>query len=372
MEYDLVFEGGGAKGIVFVGALNVLEEKGHTPRRLMGTSAGAITATLLAAGYNYAEFKEALAEKLPDGTPRFATFMDVPAEFGESFIEDSLTFTILEYLNIPFVPERIESRMDWALIRQLMKIGAYRQTFSFVELGGLFVGDAFLAWFKEKLGDKDPDFADMTLTDFYERTGKDLTLIASDTTTPEMLVLNHRTAPDCPVAWAVRMSMSIPFVWQEVYWRAAWGTYMSRNITDHVVVDGGLLSNFAIYLFIRTDREVIDLMGSNENSNPLGLLIDETLPVDNSGEAASLINEHNASLLPKVDLKSLQMVQRVSRLVNTMTNAHDIRGIHTYAEKICRLPAKGYGTIEFDMDDSRREALIEAGRRAMLAYFDNE
>ena len=42
MKYDLVFEGGGAKGMVFVGALQVFESLGHTPGRLMGTSAGAI------------------------------------------------------------------------------------------------------------------------------------------------------------------------------------------------------------------------------------------------------------------------------------------------------------------------------------------
>jgi hypothetical protein len=30
MEYDLVFEGGGAKGILFVGALQEFETRGHT------------------------------------------------------------------------------------------------------------------------------------------------------------------------------------------------------------------------------------------------------------------------------------------------------------------------------------------------------
>ena len=40
--------------------------------------------------------------------------------------------------------------------------------------------------------------------------------------------LNHRTAPNCPVAWAVRMSMSIPFIWQAVVWEEAWGLYLER------------------------------------------------------------------------------------------------------------------------------------------------
>ena len=35
--YDLVFEGGGAKGTAFVGAMEVLTAAGHVHRRLVGT-----------------------------------------------------------------------------------------------------------------------------------------------------------------------------------------------------------------------------------------------------------------------------------------------------------------------------------------------
>ncbi len=45
---NLVFEGGGVKGIAYVGAIKVLEEKGIMPNivRVGGTSAGAINAVL--------------------------------------------------------------------------------------------------------------------------------------------------------------------------------------------------------------------------------------------------------------------------------------------------------------------------------------
>ena len=76
--YDLVFEGGGAKGSVFVGALGEFFGAGLKARRLIGTSAGAITATLLAAGYTPQEMLAATGEKLPDGRPRFSSFMDPP------------------------------------------------------------------------------------------------------------------------------------------------------------------------------------------------------------------------------------------------------------------------------------------------------
>src|SRR3954452_7535928 len=78
-HFDLVFEGGGAKGSVFAGALEVFFAAGHQPARLVGTSAGAITAALLAAGYTPAEMLAAVNEQR-DGKPRFASFMDVPGE----------------------------------------------------------------------------------------------------------------------------------------------------------------------------------------------------------------------------------------------------------------------------------------------------
>lgn len=50
MQFDLVFDGGGAKGAVFVGPLQEFEARGYTPCRLVGTAAGAVTATLVAVG----------------------------------------------------------------------------------------------------------------------------------------------------------------------------------------------------------------------------------------------------------------------------------------------------------------------------------
>ena len=78
--FDIVFEGGGAKGAGFVGALEVLSAAGHGYRRLIGTSAGAISATMLGAGYSASELMSAVSETLPStDTPIFTTFMDAPA-----------------------------------------------------------------------------------------------------------------------------------------------------------------------------------------------------------------------------------------------------------------------------------------------------
>ena len=56
---NLIFEGGGVKGIAYVGALQVLEEHGILSDvvRVGGTSAGAINSVLLACDYTFNEKK---------------------------------------------------------------------------------------------------------------------------------------------------------------------------------------------------------------------------------------------------------------------------------------------------------------------------
>jgi NTE family protein len=224
MKYDFVFEGGGAKGSVFVGALQEFKARGNESGRLIGTSAGAISATLIAAGYSPEEMLAAVNEKLPDGKPRFSTFMDIPEAFDEKVIEDSLTFELFKKVDIPHIPSLLEGIVDRKIFAILMQMDAYREIFSFVERGGLYAGKMFLDWVTEKLDAGSRNLGQTTMAQFHARTGNDLSVVISDTTSREMRILNHRTAPDCPVRWATRMSMSIPFVWQEVRWQAEWGT----------------------------------------------------------------------------------------------------------------------------------------------------
>src|SRR5687767_7734301 len=98
MRYDLVFEGGGAKGMVFVGACDEFFGRGHSSDRLLGTSAGAITATLLAAGYRPTEMLDALIEK-ENGASVFAGFMGNPPPFTDEEIHQSATLRLLEGVN---------------------------------------------------------------------------------------------------------------------------------------------------------------------------------------------------------------------------------------------------------------------------------
>jgi predicted acylesterase/phospholipase RssA len=356
--FDMVFEGGGAKGSAFVGALEVLGAKGHKHRRLIGTSAGAITATLVAAGYTPQELRQAVTERLPNGKPRFSSFMDSPAEadFTPDQRKNSETNQLLSQVN---VPGPFDATVHQAILDGLLKIPQYRQLFSFVECGGFFAGNKFLEWLREKLAAKGIP-PNTTLQAFAQKKQADLSLVVSDTSDVEMLVLNHRTAPACPVEWAVRMSMSIPFVWREVVWQKEWGKYRGRDKAGKLIVDGGVLSNFPIRLIGEMDDLIKEIMGPTDpqGAGNLGLLIDEDLPVPGAA---------NQEKPPELK-DQIRTVQRVSRLVDTMSKAQDTAAIQKHAKDICRVPAKGYGTTEFDMEKTRLEALVEGGRKAMTAF----
>jgi predicted acylesterase/phospholipase RssA len=245
--------------------------------------------------------------------------------------------------------------------------------FSFTERGGWFAGDAFINWFKEILDADGRHLAHTTLAQFQKlRPTSELTVIAADTTGNERLVLNHRTAPDCPVIWAVRMSMSIPFLWQEVVWLPQWGPYRGRDITGHTIVDGGLLSNFAVDLLVSQEPDIQEIMGTAVGDvNPLGFLIDEKVPVPNSVEPPRSFNPLE-NVLPKLDVKQLQTIRRITQLVDTLMGASDTYVIRSHRHCVCRLPAEGYGTTEFLMTDQRLNALVAAGHETMRLFLQGD
>jgi len=383
MQFDMVFEGGGAKGMVFVGALQALESQGHSVGRLLGTSAGAITATLLAAGYNADEMEQALNETDTAGKPLFAGFMDPPkaTDFSEADIDTSLTLKLFRQVDIPIIPERFEEWADQKIIHRLLELKVYPLVFSFVERGGLYAGNAFLEWMRTKLNEKKPGYGEMTLQQLHDDTQADLSLVISDTSGGKMRILNHRTAPDCPVAWAARMSMSIPFAYQEVIWKGGWGRYRTLDdqgatvaneseLAGHTIVDGGALSNFPLKMLISGDPSVKAVMGDTapDRDQVLGLLIDESLEVPGAPEPPEESDDDDAGLAG--DFKKLRVVQRVNKLIKTMQGAHDKQIIAANEELICRLPAKGYGTMEFDMTDERKHKLVAAGRGAMEEHLE--
>ena len=228
---DGVFEGGGVKGIAFAGAIASAERDAGVREwvNIAGTSAGSIVAALLAVGYDAKGLQRILAAA---EYPRFAD-----CGFGGK----------------------------WAggVVNALARIR------------GLAPGNYFKEWMTEQLaasplakelGKSELTFADVrrrdlppreelpNMTDLqYQRAVYRLHVVASDITSGQMLLLpdalpnytdKHGTAYEVdtfPIVDAVRMSMSYPFLFTPVR--------LYKDGQPYYVVDGGLLSNFPIWLF---------------------------------------------------------------------------------------------------------------------------
>src|SRR5436190_24181634 len=75
--FEGAFKGGGAKGILYAGALEEFAARGYWFRAVAGSSAGAITAALVASGMTPQQIQERGSEGL--GLVRFSPFGDVLA-----------------------------------------------------------------------------------------------------------------------------------------------------------------------------------------------------------------------------------------------------------------------------------------------------
>jgi NTE family protein len=204
-QFDAVFEGGGVKGVGLVGALSILEQQGYTPVNVAGTSAGAIVASLLAAGYQAAELKEVI----------------MGLDFNQ--LTDPPTIG-----RIPLVGPVVD------------------ELFS----KGLYKGDYFLKLMRDLLARKGVrTFGDLVIqSETDDRYRFKLRVVASDISLGRMLVLpqdirDYGIEPgQLEVALAVRMSMSIPLFFCPVQLKRPDGG-------TSLIVDGGLLSNFPVELF---------------------------------------------------------------------------------------------------------------------------
>lgn len=363
---DITFQGGGARGLALNGAMAELEAQDFQPGRLVGTSAGAICAALLAAGYSGADLEQLSLERLPNGRSMMTVLLQEPSGFTDQQLLDSSLGTFLQ--SIQLFPKWIDDKLDLKILHELLKVPLFPNIFSFVEQGGVSSADGFIDWLSAKLDAKGPGTSRFTLEQLFQKTHRHLSLVVTDTTRGTFCVLNHITAPQCPVVWAVRMSMGIPLLWPEVVWQQSWGTYgvgqKATAMTGHTMVDGGVVSNFALRLMVSNEPWIVELMGGppDPEANLLGLSLDSDTPVPNAPPRVQL-----GSAL-KAAASQNKVFARLERLLDAAGSGNDLTEAFNYPNLICRLPVQGYGVTEFEMSTARIQALLNAARTATSAW----
>lgn len=195
MKVDLVFEGGGVKGLAFVGSVCCLEDHGYEFERCAGTSSGSIIAALLSAGYTGKELKDII-------------------------------------LNTDFV-QFIENN----------KYNTLESSFRLLSKNGIYKNSYIYEWISQLLSKKNK----LKFKDVFLDNKSKLKIIASDITKKDIIIMpdnlvNYDINPmEFDIAKAVQMSTSIPFYFQPVK--------LEHENGFSFIVDGGLLSNFPIWIF---------------------------------------------------------------------------------------------------------------------------
>jgi NTE family protein len=298
---DLVMEGGGVRGIALVGALAVLEDRGYRWANLAGTSAGAIVAALAAAGYTAVELKRIV------GNLDFRNFLDSSPRWLPPY-----------------------TRAAWNLLAHW----------------GVYKGDVFLRWMRETLAVKGVHtFGDLRRGIADRGQNYPLRVVASDVTRGMMVVLpddarHYDIDPDAlGVAEAVRMSISIPFLFRPVTLHMHTGNPGAETLESYYIVDGALLSNFPVRLF--------DGAGMDERPT-FGLRL--------AGRRAG----HRAN---QYNVRSL--VTYVLAMGDTAMSAADLYYLdtHNYMRTI-EIDNLGIAATGFELSQSDREALYMAGTAA--------
>lgn len=363
---DVVFEGCGSLEPAMNGAVAVLDEAGYKFRRLVGTSAGSIAATLAAAGYTGEQIRAVSLEETAAGLSRMTEFISTPTGFSNADLLASTLGTFLQKLDFPFLPSVIDKKIDLWIMRELMKLQGFPNVYSLVEHGGFYSADGLLTWLREKLDADGRNMGGLTFGQLFARTGRHLSVVVTDTTRTVFLVLNHITAPDCPVIWGVRMSSAIPFFWPEVIWQPEWGLYQGKSIHGNVFVDGGIISNFALRLLVSDEDWVHAIMGGapDPENQVLGLRLDDQAPVANAPPSVDLLND-----LGNLPIQA-KLLGRITRVLNAVFSGSDQTEAAVHPELVCHLPAKGYSVMEFNMSRARIQALMDAAGAATRAWLE--
>jgi len=315
---NLVFQGGGVKGIAYVGALQVLQARDllRSVENVAGTSAGAITAALVAVGATAEEMQAIL------GSTDFASFMD-----GKGGV----------------VGDAVRLYKDY----------------------GIHKGEEFQQWCRQQLGNitarvtgtAQPDltFAQLSALAAKEPDRfRNLYVVTTNLTRQVAEVFSTETRPDVTLWQAVRMSMSIPLFFE------------AFHFNGDVYVDGGISWNYPIDLFDGLIRQ--PAIGKPPVPVEVGVCA-ETLGFSLGTQAQiQQLEQYGTPLsVPVTDLKTY-----AKALFSFMLNASN--QLHLDSDSLPRtvfIDNANVSTTDFTLSDALKQKLVDHGVLATSAWFKN-
>ena len=323
---NLVFEGGGVKGIALLGALKFLKEVGDLDQieRVGGTSAGAINALFLGLGLG------------PEESIPILKKMDF-----NSFLDD--------------------------------ESGMVRDLFHLFKNYGWHKGEVFKYFIKDII-QKQAGNANATFEDIEKMKAEkgflDMTFVGTNISTGQVVFFNNYFTPKMKLCDAIRISMSIPFFFEAI------------RSPEGVLIDGGMIANYPIKLFDKprflSDQKNLMIPDYYAKSNKLELemnpktdgfcLNPETLGfrLDSKREIKTL---RDSKTPPKIKIDSFKDFTKA--LIKTLIDAQQDNS-HLESDDWKRtvyIDTLGVGTTDFDISDHKKDKLIQSGYDCAKKYF---
>lgn len=346
---NLVFEGGGVKGVAYVGALEKLEERNILSEieRVGGTSAGAITALLV--GLNYSP--EKIRNKM----------------LGLDFSH------FLDSCNLP-----VENVTDYSSWKGLFKKEGFWGWLWVIILFsrlyrnyGLCKGVNARTWLveiiREKTGLDDPTFKEL----YNSKNGDDLRkmyFIGANLSKETSEIYSLEDSEDMKVADAVRISMSFPLAFAPI----------ERNGAR---VDGGIIRNYPIRLFDKLsyidgtkdlDENTEIYKNRNHKKNiskkeDKWFINEETLGFRlDSEEEINWFTRNKKPAPNEIDNLWEFLLGFMNTILSVQQSYH--RRSQDW-ERTAYIDTLGIKTLDFDIDESRKLDLIKSGRKGVEEWF---
>jgi NTE family protein len=319
---NLVFKGGGVRGLAYIGAAAALEDKGLIAgvRRTCGTSSGAVVAAHLALGGQAWQLAEIMTSRFLGG-----------------LLDGSV----------------------WP-VRNLQRL---------IRDFGWFHGKHLSVWMKRHVeylsGVSNLTFAGLErLQAESPRRFKQLTVIATNVTLQCPQVYSSQETPDMPVWEALRASMSIPLLFAAL-----------RDESGDIFVDGALTWNYPItyyddfkWLSLPTDPSLYSVLNHPSDRFRRCLYNKETL-----GLMAETRGDRSGRCLREAG--SPEKIGSFATYLRAMLGLMTDNATSPYLnlpdwQRTVFIEAHGVRATDFSLSDSKIAGLIDSGRQAALDYLD--